>query len=144
MSTEIVGVKDLERLEKYMLKLGSKYNKVTKKFLREQGNKLRKAVRDKAKTKIKKKTGNYMKGFDKTKPKVSNLTCYIKVYNDMPHSHLIEYGTVRRSNYKKKNANRGFMKGAFILEETSKEFVDGFSQDVKEKLIDDLLDEGAF
>lgn len=139
-----IRAEGLDKFTTDLLKLVSKYDDVTKKFLREQGNKLRNAIKNKARSKIKKKSGNYMKGFDKTKPKVNSSTCYIKVFNNAKHAHLIEYGTVKRSNYSKKNANRGFMKGAFILEETSKEFADSFSEAIKEKLVDDLLKEGAF
>ncbi len=130
------GLDDLlKEFQKYSSK--KEFQKIAEKFLREEGNELRKRVRKIAKKKIGKKTGNYMKGFDKTKPETKGKTCLIKVFNDAPHSHLIEYGTVKRST--KKGANRGFMKGAFILEETARDFEEQFSKDIEDKLVGELL-----
>lgn len=137
-----IRAEGLDKFTTDLLKTLSKYPKVAEKFLKDEGNELRKRVRAKAKEKIGKKTGNYMKGFDKTKPKVTKKVCLIKVFNKAQHSHLIEYGTVKRST--EKGANRGFMKGAFILDETAREFEEQFSEDVENKLVDELLDKGAF
>lgn len=137
-----IKVEGLNELMNGLEKTVEKFPKITAAFLKGEGNILRKNVRKIAKKKIGVKTGNYMKGFDKTKPEISKANCAIKVFNDAPHSHLIEYGTVKRST--KKGANRGFMKGAFILEEAAKNFEGQFSKDIEDKLVDELLKAGAF
>ena len=137
-----IKISGLDKFEKNLLKCCTQYPKVTEKFLREEGNEVKKRMKKVAKKKVGKKTGNYLKGFDKEKPVTKGKVCEIKVYNSAPHSHLIEYGTVKRST--KKGANRGYMKGAFILDEVKRDYSDEFSKNVATKLVDELLKNGGF
>lgn len=67
-----------------------------KKFMRREGNHLKTKTKKESRTKIHKKTGNYMKGMKSTKSWQNARGGYaVKVRADhkiAPHSHLIEYG----------------------------------------------------
>ena len=87
--------RDLENLEREVLRLAKKYPKETKKFLQSQGNKLKARVKKKAKSKLKEKSGNYIKGFKRGKVyRYNQEEDTVRVYNNMPHAHLIEYGHI--------------------------------------------------
>ena len=109
--------------------------KECKKFMNKEGFKLRKQVREKSKTEVKKVTGSYHKGWRKGKAyKYRGNGAYaIRVYNNSPHAHFIEYG--RRV---KKLDGEYFLEGNHLLQNESKKFQDVFEEDV-EQFVDDLL-----
>lgn len=128
-------------LEKDVLGLAAKYPKHTKKFLQSQGNKLKRVAVKKAKSKVKKKTGNYLKGFKRGRVyKYNNKEDTVRVYNGMPHAHLIEYGHVITD---KNGKEHGFQKGKFILEEARREYQEKFISEA-DNLIDDIIKDGGF
>ena len=87
----VFSTNDLEDLEKEVLRLARKYPKEAKKFLQKQGNKLKAKAKKKAKSKVKVKKGNYLKGFKRGKVyKYKGEEDTVRVYNSMPHAHLIE------------------------------------------------------
>ena len=137
-----IKISGLDEFEKNLLKCCTQYPKVTEKFLREEENEVKKRMKKVAKKKIGKKKGNYMKGFDKDKPKKNGNSYEINIYNSAPHAHWIEYGTLKRST--EKGANRGYMKGAFISDEVKRDYDDEFSKNVATKLVDELLKNGGF
>lgn len=84
---------DLSGLEKQLLKLANEqYPKEAKSFLRTQGNKAKTRLRNRTKSVTKKKTGNLLRGIDKSAPKLYEGSFQIRVYNKAPHAHLIEHG----------------------------------------------------
>ena len=134
MSVEIEGV---DEFVKEMVEIASKeYPKQVKKMLQKSGNKLRKIVVAKAKSKVKKKTGNYLKGFKRGKVyKYAGDEDAVRVYNSAPHAHLIEYG--HRKITKKTKKEIGFVKGYHVLDGIKEEFDEEFQKDIEE-MIDNL------
>ena len=120
-------------------KTSKQYPNEVKKFLRSEGNKLKNHVKAKAKGKFKKKTGNYMKGFKRGKPyKYNSDEDAIRVYNSMPHAHLLEKGHRIVDKYKNEH---GFKQGVNVVDSTSGEFKDEFARDI-ENWVDDMLNKG--
>lgn len=120
-------------------KTSREYPNKTKKFLRTEGNKLKKRVKAKAKSAFKSKTGNYQKGWKRGKPyKYNSDEDAIRVYNSKPHAHLLEHGhrIVTRSG-----KELGFAKGTPVAKEAEQEFQTEFIDDC-EKFVDELLNEG--
>lgn len=133
--------RDLENLEREVLRLAKKYPKETKKFLQSQGNKLKARVKKKAKSKLKEKSGNYIKGFKRGKVyRYNQEEDTVRVYNNMPHAHLIEYGHIIKD---KTGKEHGFKKGDRILEEARAEFQDEFVKNA-DGLIDEIIKNGGF
>lgn len=134
-------VKGLEELEKEVLRLAKKYPKESKKFLQKQGNKLKAKAKKKAKSKLKEKTGNYLKGFKRGKVyKYNQEEDTVRVYNYMPHAHLIEYG---HRIVGKNGKEHGFKKGHFILEGAREEFQDEFIK-AADDFINEIIEKGGF
>ena len=132
---------ELDGLEKEVLKLAKKYPKETKKFLQKQGNKLKAKAKKKAKSKIKVKTGNYLKGFKRGKVyKYKGEEDTVRVYNSMPHAHLIENGHIIKD---KTGKEHGLKKGEHILEDSQREFQDEFLK-AADDFIDEVIKNGGF
>ncbi|WP_462351195.1 HK97 gp10 family phage protein [Fusobacterium varium] len=133
--------RDLENLEREVLRLAKKYPKETKKFLQNQGNKLKARVKKKAKSKLKEKSGNYLKGFKRGKVyKYNQEEDTVRVYNNMSHAHLIEHGHIIKD---KTGKEHGFKKGYRILEEARTEFQDEFVKNA-DGLMDEIIKNGGF
>ena len=134
-------IDELEQLEKEVLKLAKKYPNETKKFLQKQGNKLKSVVKKIAKAKVKTKTGNYMRGFKRGKYyKYNEEDDCIRVYNYMPHAHLIEKGHIIRD---KTGKEHGFKKGYFVLEQGHRDYYDKFVKSTDE-FVDEVIKNGGF
>lgn len=113
----------------------------TKKFVRTEGRKLKTKTKKKARSKVKKRTGNYLKGIKNGKVyKYSgNGGTSIRVYSGKPayHAHLIEYGHVIRN---KSGEEVGFAPGYHVFQEAADEFQPEFYSDTQ-KFIDEMADE---
>lgn len=131
---------ELKELEKEVLKLAKKYPKETKKFLQTQGNKLKGVIKKVAKSRLKTKTGNYMRGFKCGKYRRVDDEDSINVYNYMPHAHLIEVGHIIKDRTGKEH---GFKKGYFILRQGFKNYYDEFVKSTEE-LVDEIIKNGGF
>ena len=137
----VFSTDDLKELEKEVLKLAKKYPNETKKFLQKQGNKLKGVAKKIAKSKVKIKTGNYMKGFKRGKYyKWNGEDDCIRVYNYMPHAHLIEKGHIIKDRTGKEH---GFKKGYFVLEQAHKDYYDEFVKST-EGFVDEVIKNGGF
>jgi len=111
----------------------------TNKFMRQEGNKLRRITSKVAKQKVKSRTKNYIKGIKRGKVyKFKGDETSIRVYNGAPHAHLIEHGhrIVGRDG-----TEHGFAKGQRVYEEAGRQFEKEFIEDC-ERFIDDLLENG--
>lgn len=134
-------IEELDKLEKEVLHLAGKYPNETKKFLQKQGNKLKSVVKKIAKSKVKSKKGNYMRGFKRGKYyKYNGEDDCIRVYNYMPHAHLIEKGHIIKD---KKGKEHGFKKGYFVLEQAHREYYDEFVKST-EGFVDEVIKNGGF
>lgn len=137
---------DLSGLEKQLLKLANEqYPKEAKSFLRTQGNKAKTRLRNRTKSVTKKKTGNLLRGIDKSAPKLYEGSFQIRVYNKAPHAHLIEHGHVMTDKFGKPILNamgqEMWVNGRFPAANTTNELKTLWPAEV-DKFIDDLLEKG--
>ena len=133
---------ELTDFKKGILQLGKEdFPKETKKFVKKSAVKLSKLSVDVAKSKLKKKTGNYLKGFKSGKVYIYSGDFCCRTYNGSPHAHLIEYGHNKITQKTKRNL--GFVEGKYVLKEATNKFERIFENDV-EALIEAILDKGKF
>lgn len=134
---------DLKELDMFADRLtdlaNKRFPKETKKFLNNEAKKLNNKNKQNAKSKVGKKSGNYMKGFKKGKPyKYINDEFAVRSYNSSPHAHLVEYGHIQTDH---EGNEVGFVEGKHVMENTAKSFENEYFNDV-ETFIGDLLDKG--
>lgn len=147
------NLSEFSEIEKDFNKFIVKYPKEAKKFLKAEARKISNISKKKAKSQLKltkgkkfnkkgKEVKTYLKGFKvgKVFEDVENGTT-VRAYNSAKHAHLIELGTVNRSN--KKGANRGYIRGYRILEKSKNEFKDKFEQDCV-KFVDQIIEKGGY
>ncbi|MDY2980191.1 MAG: HK97 gp10 family phage protein [Fusobacterium sp.] len=127
--------------EKDLLRLGKDLKSPeTKKFLKKQGVKLKKRTEKIARTKVKEKTGNYLKSIKSGKVYEFNESFSSRVYSTAPHAHLIEYG---HQIITKSGKVKGFKDGAYVFEEAKKSFEEDFTNAVDEYL-DEIYKKNGF
>ena len=121
------------------------YPREAKSFLRAQGNKAKTRLRNKTKAVTKKKTGNLLKGIDKSAPKLFQGSFQIRVYNKAPHAHLIEHGHVMADKFGKPILNEFgqemWVNGRFPAAYTTNELKAIWPGEA-EQFIDELLEKG--
>lgn len=127
----------LDKLSKELLNLanGIKDGKETKKFLKKEGIKLKNKTISTAKNRVKKKTGNYIKGIKSGKVYEYQGAYACRTYSTAPHAHLIEYGHIKKD---RTGREHGFQRGYNVFGTAQKEFEEEFYQDT-EKFIDEVL-----
>lgn len=147
MSLGGLDVSELSDFSKDLIQLATTtFPQESKKFMRTEGNKMRKEIVKTAKSKgIKKKTGNYLRGIKRGKVyKYDGDEIAVRVYhknmdkNQQPHGHLIEYG--HRVTDKAGN-ELGFARGYHVYRDGSNKYKPTFHQNC-EAFIDDMLDKG--
>lgn len=145
MSVEL-DVTELDDFTKDLLSLArQKMPQEALKFMRTEQGKLRTRTRQKARSKVHKKTGNLFKNIDRSKAYNNDGETLGKVYirggkGGAPHAHLIEDGhrIVGHAPEKKDNGKKS--KEFKIMEEASNEFAPVFTQDCEE-FVDRMLKE---
>lgn len=131
---------ELNKFEQNILDIAQKeLPREAKKFLRDEGGKLRKATLAIAKQRVKKKTGNYYKSIKRGKLYKYHGTgdWSIRAYSGAPHAHLIEDGHRQVSGGKE----QGFVSGKHVFEDAAKGF-EGKHIDNARKFVDKVLDKG--
>lgn len=134
-----IDTSDIDDWAKTLLEYASSdMPKKSKKFMQNEGNKLKKMTLTKAKSLTKKKTGNYYKGIKRGKvyhyrDKNNNS---VRVYGGSSHAHLIEYG--HRQIVDEKEV--GFVEGKHVFEKAKNEFESEFNSDC-EDFAEDILKE---
>lgn len=133
---------DLDQLSKELLNLanGIKDGKETKKFLKKEGIKLKNKTIFTAKNRVKKKTGNYLKGIKSGKVYEYKGAYACRTYSIAPHAHLIEYGHIKKD---REGREHGPQRGYYVFTTAAKDFEDEFYNDT-EKFIDDVLMKNGF
>ena len=101
----------------------------SKKFLQKEGNKLRKKTVDKAKTTVKKYTGNYLKSIKKGKIYNFEGNLSLRVFSSSPHAHLIESGHIKKTP---SGEERGFKPGYHVFDKAARDFEDEFVEDAED------------
>ena len=127
----------LDKLSKELLNLanGIKDGKETKKFLKKESIKLKNKTISTAKNRVKKKTGNYIKGIKSGKVYEYQGAYACRTYSTAPHANLIEYGHIKKDITGREH---GFQRGYNVFGTAQKEFEEEFYQDT-EKFIDEVL-----
>ncbi len=121
---------DFKQFEKDLLKLSKDLKSPeTKKFLKKQGIKLKKKTEKIAKSKVKEKTGRYIKSIKSGKVYDFEGSYSSRVYSTAPHAHLVEYG---HKIVSKTGETKGFKSGAYVFEEARKEFEEEFTGAIDE------------
>ena len=141
MSDDIFDFKELTNYEKKLLDMASnKMPRETMKFIRKEGTHLRKVTVKNARSKVKKKTGNYFKSIKKGRAYIYNGNggSSIRVYSNAPHAHLIEKG---HRIVTPGGTEKGFKPGYHVFENSEKEFQNQFYEDI-ENFIDDVIAKG--
>lgn len=141
MAMDGFDTSDLGDFERDLLDLATtQMPRETKKFLRDEGTKLRKKTLSNAKSKVKKKTGNYYKSIKKGKVyKYSgNGAWSIRVYSSAHHAHLIEKG---HRQITEDGREVGFVQGKRVFEDIERQFESEYFNDVNE-FINEVLEKG--
>lgn len=142
MAANGFDLSELTRFEKKLLNTAGdfKKGKHAKNFLRKEGTKLKRRTLAVAKSRLKKKTGNYLEHIKRGKTYVYKGTgaWSIRVYSSAPHAHLIEYG---HRQVTKDGREVGFVPGKHVFEDAEKQFEGEYYGDVQ-TFIDDVLDKG--
>lgn len=139
MTLEIEG---LTEFQKDLLDVAqNKLPKESLRVMRKIGSKARTKVARKARSTVKKKTGNYHKGFKRGKAfKDSEEKYVVRVINSQPHAHLIEYG---HQQVTKDGRNAGFVAGKSVLANGMGDFdSSGVFEEELLDWLDDLLESG--
>ncbi|MEC0107267.1 HK97 gp10 family phage protein [Paenibacillus taichungensis] len=133
---------DLSELDDFtgqMMRLANKqFPKEFRKFIRIEGNKLRKVTVAKARQSVKKKTGTYVKSIKRGKVYKYDNGLAIRVYTGVPHAHLIEYG---HRIVTKGGREKGFVPGQQVFAKARKSFEGEFVQNIG-GFVDELLEKG--
>lgn len=126
----------IERLSKQFAKVAYENPKRAKKFLNQQGTKLKSTTKRIAKKKVKKRTGSYYDSIKRGKYYTygNKATHSIRVYSGAKHAHLIEDGSVIVSH----GVEVGFREGKHVFADAKREFESKFID-----AIEDFLDEVA-
>ncbi|MED3549962.1 HK97 gp10 family phage protein [Cytobacillus praedii] len=110
------------------------------KVLRKIGSKARTNVAKKARREVKKRTGNYAKGWKRGKVFKNGRNVIVRVYNGSPHAHLIEDG---HRQVTADGREVGFVPGKKVLEKSMIEFDNsGQVSEIVGEWLDDLLRKG--
>lgn len=142
--------KELTNYEKQLVNLAkNKMPNESKKFMKQQGNKLTKKNKKAYQSKgIDEKTGNLKKGFKTGKVYKFNGSLSIRSFNSSPHAHLLDKGfvwkphkRVAKGQKKIQTGDEKFIPGFNFMDEARRAFESGYYEDAQE-FIDDMLDKG--
>lgn len=134
---ELSGLTEFQR---DLLKTSRNAQKQMPKVMRKIGSKARVEVAKKSRKLIKKKTGNYHKGWKRGKVFIgTDGATTVRVYNGQPHAHLLEDG---HRMVTKDGREVGFVPGKKPLEKGMQEFdASGVPTQMFSDWLDDLLEQ---
>ncbi|WP_078410284.1 HK97 gp10 family phage protein [Priestia abyssalis] len=138
----MMDTRGLTEFQKDLLTMAqTKLPKESVKIMRKIGSKARTRVARKARSEVKKVTGNYHKRWKRGKVfKGQNGEWVVRVINSSPHAHLIEDGH-RMVTHDGKEV--GFVPGKKVLEKGMRDFDDsGQFEDMLSIWLDDMLESG--
>lgn len=137
---------ELDQFNKDMLELADKtMPNETKKFIRRQGAKLERNLKNAYKTRVGKKTGNLQKGVGRGAPTQYEGDWQIRVWNAAPHAHLIEHGHVMKDHkgnpIRNKFGEEVWVEGKYVTAFTVNDFKRTYP-DAVDEFIDLVLEKG--
>ncbi|WP_432408556.1 HK97 gp10 family phage protein [Wukongibacter sp. M2B1] len=138
MADDGFNVKDLDDFTKDLLAVAQDLDKGrhSKKFLRKEGNKLKRRTKKLANQRVKEDKGNYHKSIKRGKVyKYQGKSLSVRCYSSDNKAHLIEDG---HRIVDRNNKEHGFMQGKHVFKDAEKNFRNEFIDDCEE-FIDDLL-----
>ena len=139
MAEATFNSKDLEELAQNMYRTAEKlYPKEDKRFLQKEGNKGAGILRKKTRAATKKKTGNLIRGIKRGSVYQYKGSYQVRVKNNAPHAHLIEYGHVLWVNG---TQTEKFVPGKYPLKKAAPEIAATLTGDV-DGFVDDLISKG--
>ena len=119
------------------------FKKQTDQFMRNEAKTLCRRMIARAKKAYTSKTGNYFAGF-KPGRKVyawDDAQFNVRVYNSMPHAHLLEYGHRAVGHKPNRTYNGNFVPGEHVIENTAIGYANEFSQHIETKLAQKITKE---
>ncbi len=107
MARDGIDLSELDEFTDRLIRSSKDASKVQRRFLQQQGNKLKRKTKAQARVAgIKTKTGNYMEGIKRGKVwRSQNGAQAVRVYSNAPHAHLIEEGHEQTVNPGKGRGN---------------------------------------
>ena len=138
--------KEFNEFQEKLLKIAKeKFPRESKNFMGRAGNKLRSNVKKAYITRVRKKTGNLLKGISRGRPYLYQKDQFqVRVKNKAPHAHLIEHGHVMKDKDGtpiKRNGKEIFVEGKHIVGEVYRNFEPQFAE-MTDEFVDDLLKGG--
>ncbi len=123
---------DLKEFEKNLREAAAEIasGKETREFLRKEGNKLMENTKKVAKSRVKKRTGEYLKSIKRGKAWTNKDVSGVRAYSGIKYANTIESGRL--------GSNGGYIKGAHVFRDSEKEFKKEFDDDVA-VWVNDLL-----
>lgn len=130
---------DIDGLIRNFTDVIEKSDNAAKTFMRKEAQKERRRMISAAKRKVKKLTGNYLKGFKSGKKVYQWIDAdyTVRVYNDAPHAHLIENGhrLILGGKFIK------WVPGKHVMEDAHQQFESEYAEDVEDDLADFICKE---
>lgn len=113
MARDGLDVSELDAFTDRLIRSSKEANKEQKKFLRQEGNALKRKTKQQMRiVNLGEKTGNYKKGIKRGKVYEKDDSNRVRVYSNAPHAHLIEDGHDQMVNPGKgPGGGRGVKKG---------------------------------
>lgn len=145
MARDGIDLSELDEFTDRLIQSSKEANKAQKKFLRDQGTKLRRKTAQRARVEVHKtrverpkyvrEAGTYHKSIKRGKLHTKNGVLRIRVYSGDPIAHLIEDGwTPRARNGRKGSAQRG----KEVFDKAYEAFAPEYEADAEE-MIDEMI-----
>ena len=145
MARDGIDLSELDEFTDRLIQSSKEANKVQKKFLRDQGTKLRRKTSQRARVEVHKtrverpkyvrEAGTYHKSIKRGKLHTKNGALRIRVYSGDPIAHLIEDGWTPRARNGRKGSNQ---RGKEVFDKAYEAFAPEYEADAEE-MIDEMI-----
>ena len=145
MARDGIDLSELDEFTDRLIQSSKEANKVQKKFLRDQGTKLRRKTAQRARANVQKvrverpkyvrEAGTYHKSIKRGKLHTKNGALRIRVYSGDPIGHIIEDGWTPRARNGRKGSTQ---RGKEVFDKAYEAFAPEYEADA-EKMIDEMI-----
>lgn len=145
MARDGIDLSELDEFTDRLIQSSKEANKVQKKFLRDQGTKLRRKTAQRARVEVHKtrverpkyvrEAGTYHKSIKRGKLHTKNGALRIRVYSSDPIGHLIEDGWTPRARDGRKGSTQ---RGKEVFDKAYEDFAPEYEADAEE-MIDEMI-----